>query len=123
MEESVENQIHQAQDERVSAGEAPPQPLFAGRKGQARANILFGFAVVLVLLLSYVMREILLLLYVSALFAVVLTPVIRGIMHLKIRNWSPRRGIAIILLLILAGGAVTLFFVVALPPVVRDLSN
>jgi predicted PurR-regulated permease PerM len=123
MEESVENQIHQAQDERVSACEAPPQPLFAGRKGQARANILFGFAVALVLLLSYVMRQILLLLYVSALFAVVLIPVIRSIMQVKIRKWRPSRGIAIILLLLLVSGAVTLFFIVAVPPVVRDLSS
>lgn len=86
-----------------------------------RANILFAFAVGLFLYLSYRMADILLLLYVSALFAVVLTPVIRGIMRLRIRKWSPNRGAAIAILLLCVAGAATLFFAYAIPPVVRDL--
>jgi predicted PurR-regulated permease PerM len=121
MEESVKNRISRAQAATVD--DAPPQPLFTGRKGEARANILFAFALALALLLGYVMRQILLMLYVSALFAVVLTPVIQAIMQVKTRFWKPGRGTAIILLLVLVGGAVTLFFAVALPPVVRDLST
>ena len=44
------------------------------RTRSVRGYIIFAFAVALVLLIAYLMREILLLLYVSALFAVVLTP-------------------------------------------------
>ena len=86
-----------------------------------RTNILFAFAVALALAAAYLIREILLLLYVSALFAVVLTPVIRGIMHLRIRRWQPGQGLAILILLLSVGGAAALFFTFALPPVLKDV--
>jgi len=91
------------------------------RARSARGNILFAFAILLALLIAYLMREILLLLYVSALFAVVFTPLIRGIMRLHIKRWHPGRGLAIFLLLLSVGGGATLFFTFALPPVVHDL--
>jgi predicted PurR-regulated permease PerM len=69
------------------------------------------------------MREILLLLYVSALFAVVLSPVIHGIMHIRIGKWHPGKGLAILLLVLSLAAAATLFFAFALPPVVRDLQS
>ena len=65
------------------------------RTRSVRGNIIFAFAAALVLAVAYLMREILLLLYVSALFAVVLTPVIRGIMRLHIGRWHPGRGLSI----------------------------
>jgi predicted PurR-regulated permease PerM len=83
----------------------------------------FAFAIALALAAAYLMREILMLLYVSALFAVVLTPVVRGLMHLRIRHWHPGRGLAIFLLILIVGGAATLFFVFAVPPVVRDVQS
>jgi hypothetical protein len=43
-------------------------------KRSVRGYIVFAFAIALVLATAYLMREILLLLYVSALFAVVLSP-------------------------------------------------
>ena len=46
----------------------------------------------LVLLTAYLMREILMLLYVSALFAVVFTPLIRGIMRLTSCAGIPAAG-------------------------------
>jgi len=76
-----------------------------------------------VLTVAYLMREILLLLYVSALFAVVLTPVIRGIMRIHIGRWHPGRGLSIFFLLLSLAGAATLFFAFAVPPVVRDLQS
>ncbi len=91
------------------------------RTRSMRGNILFAFAIALTLALAYVMRQILLLLYVSALFAVVLTPVIRGIMQLRIRRWHPGRGLAIMLLLLSVAGAATLFFAFAMPPVLHDV--
>ena len=93
------------------------------RTRSVRGYILFAFAVALVLTVAYLMREILLLLYVSALFAVVLTPVIRGIMHIHIGRWHPGRGLSIFLLLLSLAAAATLFFAFALPPVVRDVQS
>jgi predicted PurR-regulated permease PerM len=85
-----------------------------------RGDIVFTFAVGLGLALAYYLREVLALLYVSALFAVVLMPVVRGVQRLKIRNWCPNRGIAITLLLLAVAGSITLFVVFALPPVIND---
>ena len=73
------------------------------------------------LALAYLMREILMLLYVSALFAVVLSPVIHGIMRFHIKSWHPGKGLAIFLLLLSVGAAATLFFAFAMPPVVHDV--
>jgi len=86
-----------------------------------RGNIVFAFAIALVLLTAYLMREILLLLYVSVLFAVVLSPVIQGIMRLHIRSWHPGKGLAIFLLMLSVGAAAALFFAFALPPVLHDV--
>src|ERR1700678_4171186 len=90
-------------------------------KRSVRGYIVFAFAIALVLALAYLMREILLLLYVSALFAVVLSPLIHGIMRLHIRGWHPGKGLAILLLMVSVGAAATLFFAFALPPVLHDV--
>jgi predicted PurR-regulated permease PerM len=91
------------------------------RSRSVRGYIVFAFALGLVLATAYLMREILLLLYVSALFAVVLSPVIRGITHIHIGRFHPGRGLAIFLLLLSLAAAATLFFAFALPPVLKDL--
>src|ERR1700679_1761281 len=92
-------------------------------KRSVRGYIVFAFAIALVLLTAYLMREILLLLYVSALFAVVLSPVIRGIMHIRIGSWHPGKGLAIFLLVLTIAAAATLFFAFALPPVLHDVQS
>src|SRR5271170_6288846 len=93
------------------------------QKRSVRGYIVFAFAVGLVLATAYLMREILLLLYVSALFAVVFSPLIRGITRLHIGKWHPGRGLAIFLLLLSLAAAATLFFAFALPPVLRDVQS
>ena len=93
------------------------------RKRTLRGDILFTFALALGLALAYHLRDVLTLLYVSALFAVVLMPVVRGVQQLKIGKWSPGRGLAIAFLLLVVAGSVTLFVVFALPPVVRDMKQ
>jgi len=95
----------------------------SGRARSVRGDILFAFAVALVLAAAYLMRQILLLLYVSALFAVVLSPVIRGIMRIHIGRWHPGQGLSIFLLVLSLAAAATLFFSFALPPVVQDLQS
>ena len=91
------------------------------RQKAARGNILFAFAVALALYVAWHVIDVLEIIYVSALFAVVLMPVLRGIMRLRIGKWTPGRGSAIFILLFVVAGAATLFFFVALPPVIRDM--
>ena len=91
------------------------------RSKAVRGNILFAFGIALALYTAWHVRDELELLYVSALFAVVLMPVVRGITQLRIGRWSPGRGMAIFFLLLGVGGAAALFVLFALPPVIRDL--
>jgi predicted PurR-regulated permease PerM len=105
----------------VAVEAVPVTPIQEARTRSMRGSIVFAFAIALVLALAYLMREILLLLYVSALFAVVLSPVIHGIMKVHIKSWHPGKGLAIFLLVLSVGAATTLFFVFAVPPVVKDV--
>lgn len=91
------------------------------KSSRRRADILFTFAVALLLYTAWHVRRELVLIYVSALFAVVFTPVLRGIMKLHIRKWSPGRGMAVLILFLILGGGITIFIVFTLPPVARDL--
>ena len=67
------------------------------------------------------MRDVLMLLYVSALFAVILTPVVRSTSSLRIGRWQPFKGSAILFLLLAVAAVLTAFGFLALPPVIRDL--
>ena len=86
-----------------------------------RGHILFTFAILLLLALAWELSKELEIIYVSALFAVVLTPIVVNITNFSIRGYKPSRPIAIILLLTGVILALTLFFIVGLPPVLRDL--
>jgi len=105
------------------AGEGSVERVETVRTRSARGNIVFAFAIALVLATAYLMRQILLLLYVSALFAVVLSPIIRAITRIHVGKWHPGRGLAILLLLLSLAAAATLFFAFALPPVLRDVQS
>jgi len=63
------------------------------------------------------------LLYVSALFAVVLTPAVRFTSQLRIRRWQPFKGSAVFILLLVVAGALTAFGFLALPPVISDMQG
>jgi predicted PurR-regulated permease PerM len=86
-----------------------------------RSDIVFTFSLAIGLYLAWVARDVLVLLYVSALFAVVLMPVVRIIMKLHIGKWHPGLGTAITFLFLVVAGFAMLFFLFALPPVVRDV--
>ena len=76
----------------------------------------------LALALAWRLREVLILIYVSALFAVVLMPVVNHIMCFQFRGTHRvSREVAIVLLLTCVFLAIVLFFLVALPPVIRNL--
>jgi predicted PurR-regulated permease PerM len=91
------------------------------REKSARANILFFFAILFLLFLAWHLLKELEILYVAALFAVVLMPIVTRIMRLRIRNYHPSRPVAIILLIACVIAGLTLFFTIGLPPVMRDL--
>jgi predicted PurR-regulated permease PerM len=59
--------------------------------------------------------------YVSALFAVVLFPIVIRITKFEVRGYRPSRGIAIAILIAAVILALSLFFTFGLPPVLRDL--
>ncbi|MDP9039060.1 MAG: AI-2E family transporter [Acidobacteriota bacterium] len=87
-----------------------------------RSHILFGFAIALALALAWHLRETLTLLYVSALFAVVLTPIIQSIVDFEMRGGrriSRSLAIALLLCCVLLGLGVLLFL--GVPPVARDM--
>ena len=77
----------------------------------------------LALALAWRLLPVLELVYVSALFAVVLMPVVQNIMSLRIRNWSPSRPLAVITLVLSVFITLTLFLIFALPPVMHDVQH
>jgi predicted PurR-regulated permease PerM len=88
-----------------------------------RNDIVFAFALAIVCYLAWFVRDVLMLLYVSALFAVVLTPLVRFTSRIRIRNWRPFKGTAILVLLLALAGAIAAFGYLALPPVIHDLQT
>jgi predicted PurR-regulated permease PerM len=87
-----------------------------------RGNIIFAFALAFAIYVAWLLRSVLVLLYVSALFAVVLAPVVRATSRLRIGRWHPFHGAtAIFFLLLMVAAAFTAFGFLALPPVIRDL--
>ncbi|MGA2633081.1 MAG: AI-2E family transporter, partial [Terracidiphilus sp.] len=92
-----------------------------GRRRNLRSDIVFAFAVALAIALAWQMRDVLMLLYVSALFAVVLTPVVRFTSGFRIGRWQPFKGSAVLFLLVAAAAVLTAFGFLALPPVIRDM--
>ena len=95
----------------------------SGNPRSLRSDIVFAFALLLACYLAWLIRDVLMLLYVSALFAVVLTPTVRSTSQLKIGRWQPFKGSAVLFLLLLVAVALTAFGFLALPPVIRDLQE
>jgi predicted PurR-regulated permease PerM len=108
--------------ELAAAQAASAQAVEASAKDHRRA-IVFFFAILISLGIAWKLAKELEILYVSALFAVVLMPIVNSICKLNIRGWQPSRAIGIVLMLLTVGLALSLFFLIALPPVMRDLSQ
>ena len=86
-----------------------------------RSNILFTFFVAILLLIAWHVRAVLFLVYISALFAIVISPAINFVRRLSIRGHHPGRGVAIVIILVTGFGLLTLFFIFALPPIFHDV--
>ncbi|HEX4284935.1 MAG TPA: AI-2E family transporter [Terracidiphilus sp.] len=88
-----------------------------------RSDIIFVFVLAFACYLVWLMRTVLVLLYVSALFAVVFAPVVQAVGRLRIGRWQPFKGIALLVLPLSAFGLLIVFGFTALPPVIRDLQE
>lgn len=88
-----------------------------------RGYILFTLLLLLAIGLAWRLREVLELVYVSALFAVVLMPVVKRIENLHIGKYRPSRSVAILLLMFSVILVLFLLFFFGLPPVINDLER
>lgn len=95
----------------------------SGKERNSRSDILFVFALAAIAYLAWLVREVLVLLYISALFAVVLSPVVGFVGRLHIGRWRPFKGYAILFLLLAVAGGLAGFGFLAFPPVIRDLES
>ncbi len=93
------------------------------RAQRHKGDILFAIAVLVALYAAWHVQHELLIIYVSALFAVVFMPVVRFIMKLRIGKWSPGRGSAVFILFLVVAAGIALFALLALPPILHDLQE
>ncbi len=93
-----------------------------GKTHDFRSDILFAFALAAAAYVAWQLRELLILLYVSALFAVVLRPVVDATGRIRIRGRQPFKGpIAILVLVVAVVAALTGIGFLTFSPVIRDL--
>lgn len=83
-------------------------------------DLLIAEFVALGLYVAYFLRTTLLLLYVGLIFAIVFSPAVKWVQRWRIYKWNPSRGVAILTLLAVVFGAITLFVVLAAGPISRD---
>ncbi len=88
-----------------------------------RGIVLFTLAMLLLLYVAWMVREVLLLVYVSALFAVVLSPMLNLIRRIRLGKWSPGPGLSIFILAATLLGSVVVFALFVVPPIVSDLKQ
>jgi predicted PurR-regulated permease PerM len=94
----------------------PPQ-------SHVRGHILFAFAIAICLYLAWLLRDVLTLIYVSALFAVVLMPVVRGVQRIQFGKRHLSHGVAILVITSLVVGAIGGFIFLTLPPLVHEVKS
>jgi len=85
-----------------------------------RTDIVLAFAILTGLVLCYVLRGPLVLIYVSIIFAVIFFPIVERISLIRIGGWSPGRGLALLALILAVLVAIGTFFALALPPIMND---
>ena len=95
----------------------------AEQRRHVRGHIVFTIAMLLLLAVAWRLREVLELIYVSALFAVVLMPVVKRIQGLRIGKYQPSRVVAIAGLMFSVILVLFLLFFFGLPPVLRDVQH
>ena len=89
----------------------------------ARQTVVLAFAIALMIVGGWFVRHALMLIYISIVFAIVLSPAVDRIHRLSIGRWHPGRGTALLMIIIATVLAITLFLILALPPVFNDLQQ
>jgi len=92
-------------------------------KHDNRSNILFTLGILLAAMIAYQVRSVLLLVYVAALFSVVVTPLIAIVQKVRIGSWSPGPGTAAVILILLILSAASIFLDIAVPPILSDMQD
>ena len=106
----------------LDASAAPPQ--FPSRSHrEVRKHIVFTVALLCLLGVVWTLRHVLGIVYLSGLFAVVLTPVVTRISSVRIRGKHLSKAISVAVLLFGLLGFLVLFCWIGLPPVMRDFRN
>ena len=98
-------------------------PSSIAQRRAVRGYIMFAVVIGLALAVAWRLREVLQLVYVSALFAVVLMPVVKRIEALRIGKYKPSRFVAIVALMLSVGLFLFVLFFFGLPPVLRDIER
>lgn len=88
-----------------------------------RSDIVFFFALLLGLYVAWLARNVLLLIYVSALFAVVISPAIRMVQRVHFGSWRPGRGLSIVVVIVAGIVLVSVVFAFVLPPIFHDVQS
>lgn len=94
-----------------------------GGSRNLRGDIVFAFAIAALGYVAWVIRDVLVLFYVSALFAVVLQPLVQFVGGLRIGRFQPFRRLGIFVLLLGVAAGLVAFGFLAIPPVARDLQE
>ena len=96
----------------------------SGDRRNLRGDILFACALAAIGYAVWLVRGVLVLLYVSALLAAILKPVVQATSSVRIGRWQPLKGSAAVFFLLLAvAGLLTAYGFIAFPPVVHDLQD
>ena len=86
-------------------------------------DLIIALLFAVLLYAAWIVRSVLLLIYVSIIFAIVLTPAVHAITRLRIGKWQPGRGAAVLILALAVTAAIAGFAVLAAPPIVDDVQN
>ena len=85
-----------------------------------RSDIIFALSVAALLALAWVLRHALLLIYIAAILAIVLTPAVDRLRHWRLGRWRPTRGAGLLILLLIAATAGWLLYRVIVPPIMAQ---
>ena len=102
------------------------RPCYAGDNSAVahyKRVILFAFSLALACAVAYYVRGSLLLIYVSIVFAVVLSPAVDRVHRLRLWRWSPGRGAAMMLIVAGLVSLAALFLIFVLPPIIDDIQE
>jgi predicted PurR-regulated permease PerM len=103
-----------------------PPPTLTPQQEQCRSvrgYILFFFAIAVLLGVLWRLRNVLEIVYVSALFAVVLSPIVQQVTRLKLFGRQLSRTAAVLSLVLVVFLLLGLFFVFAFPPAIHDVEH